>query len=294
LGKFWTPKVDIAFYKTENGSLQIAKDGPVIALTAQDLAQKKVEIPINLALRNRDGTTLEVLEVQISYNKDLEIRSGGKARIDESNQLLIYEHNLGMLVSSDYYMPLQSLDTISVPFDFDERGSVGVTKDGIPLYALTLFGIPNGERAQKDIDLGITIYFKDRPPVKDRKRLRMFVVAGIQPVLPEFSKEVNADAADVYLFRHPPSGTVLAQWQSGQSPQDPLIQYKKVRVNGAIHQLIFVNGELRRLIADINGDGFIDFELFQLNTKNAMLLKVVPRKPIRMIDWKPGIDRSGV
>jgi hypothetical protein len=147
------------------------------------------------------------------------------------------------------------------------------------MFSLTLVGLPKGAAAQRDIDLGIAVYFKDRPPVKDKKTIKMFALAGIQPGLPSLRRYARPlDRSDVCLFRHPPSGAVLDQWQGRYSSEGPLFQYKKVRVERALYQLVFVNGKLRRVIADVNGDGLVDFELWKPDTEKSKLVKMIPTK----------------
>ena len=115
----------------------------------------------------------------------------------------------------------------------------------------------------------------------------MFVAAGLQFALPQFSKFISPSRAQTRLFSHPAFGTILSQWQHQRTSPDHLIQYRKVRADRGFYQLILVDGKLRRLIADTNNDGLVDFELWRPDTKEDKIQEVVPQNRLHMTDWKP-------
>lgn len=245
------PKVDIAFYRIENGQTEIAQSGPEVSVTEEDIAQSRVRVPIALAVRNHDGRTVEVAEVQVRYDKRLTVTSEGHARIDPDNRLLVYDHNLGSVVSNDYYTPLKTLDTISIPFNFDRSGAVGLTKDAIPLYAEVLTGTPKGQGAPKDVSLGITVYFKDRPSVSVTMPVKLVgLLAELRFVLPHFHGFQNLTSEEQRLFQHPPPGLTLNQWTQtiSNNGSHATVSYKKLQFRKVTYQLIYVDGQLRRMI----------------------------------------------
>jgi hypothetical protein len=141
----------------------------------------------------------------------------------------------------------------------------------------------------QNIDVVVSVYFKDRPPVTVTKRIKIVaVLLGLVPALPAVRTTVTQDQKDLRLFRRPPRDASVNAWEGRVSASNPLIRYEKTRANAATIQLIFADGKLRRLIDDVDSDGFVDFELWQ--PTNEKLLKAMSRKATRLLDWLPMAD----
>jgi hypothetical protein len=63
-----------------------------------------------------------------------------------------------------------------------------------------------------------------------------------------------------------------------------------VRVSEAIYQFLYVDGAVRRVIADTNGDGLVEYELWDTVGSGRPDRKAIPQGSELMVDW----DASGV
>ena len=162
------PKVELAFFEEDkDGHLEIISPNDVqLSITFEDVISNRISFPVNLAIRNNEDKPLDVVRIEIRYDNTFEVESSAKAKIGPQNRMLIYEHDIGILENIDVYTPLQTIDIIHVPYKFLILPMVVLTKDGVPLYFLEIAGM--GERffSDKVFRFQITVFCKDRPPVK--------------------------------------------------------------------------------------------------------------------------------
>jgi hypothetical protein len=75
--------VDLAWYEVDaQGNRNIIPLNRVnIMIDENDLIRRRVNVPINLAVRNRNKEPLEIVSMEFTYDKSLDIRSEAKRKI---------------------------------------------------------------------------------------------------------------------------------------------------------------------------------------------------------------------
>jgi hypothetical protein len=216
----------------------------------------------------------------------LKVQSAGKAKIDPNNQFLVYEHSIGTLESVEFYTPLETIDTIHVPFVFHVVPAIVRSNDGVPFYLVTIVGYEGQHFADKVVQLGVRIYCKDRPTLNGviRFHLRASVqLIGLSDSPPDI---IDVTKEDTSLFhRIPSTSELLEHWKRQDSKEGFLVDYNKVKYVGGIYQYILIDGVVRRVNADTNADGLLDYEMYDSTGDGLPEKKAIPSKPEIMLDW---------
>ena len=284
------PDVDIAFFEeTSDGRLEIVDPNEVQVLVGGDeVLSGRIPITLNLAIRNTGSEVLEVVRVELSYDSGLEVASDGKAKIDPDNRLLIYEHEIGTLEDVNQYTPLETIDTVYVPFNFKIVPAIVVSRDGVPEYYLAIDGYEDPTFAAKTVSFGLKVYSRDRPTVNGL--VTFHIQPGIGLVTPyDVSDSIQQSIApdDLQLFRDLSSAAVVTieQWKVEQPNGGHLISYHKVRFRNGIYQVILVDGQMRKVIGDDGADGTVEWLLWDQTFDGVPDRKFSLTPPSPMIDW---------
>ena len=131
-----SPHIELAWY--EEGSKPptlVPLSKAIIRPTSRDVVSGQIEVPINIAINNRDKQPLRVVRVEMNYPKDIDVQSKGNPKLDRDNQLLVYEHDIGTLEPVDNFTPLETIDVLAIPCSSIETSDAFViqTRDGVPL-----------------------------------------------------------------------------------------------------------------------------------------------------------------
>jgi len=281
-----SPNIEIRFYDKSGNKLSLAEEGPTVLVDEKSIQQNAIEIPLNLAVRNREDQPLEIVKLDLEYPSDLDLHSGGRAKIDPAGKRLIYERDLGVIEPSVNFTPLKEIDTIILPATFVVDRTVVLMKDGVPMYVYALIGVAQGYPQKKQIPITLAIYCKDRPPLHREIVLNLDAPGvGVDVDIPD-GKSVDIGDNDKLLLdqlRKRPD-RVLENWTRFYRHDRASIHYQRVVYKRGIFELVFVNDELRRVIADLKGDGVESFEF--ILGDGSPHRKLVPSSPTRMAEWR--------
>lgn len=292
---FWTairnmfePNVSIAFYQEKDGMLQIIPpDRVVVELDVQDIISNRVPVALNLAIHNNEDRPMEVTGVEIAYDRELEVISNGRLKIDPDNNVIIYEHSIPTLQAVESYTPLETIDTLIIPFRFLIVPTVVMSADGVPIQIVSLLGYEGSRFADKTVRMNVRIFVKDRPVVSGiitmtlRANIELisgFPVSHRVEVTPQDLQHVND------LLRNSEN---LDHWSKRDARGGYVVSFNKVRFENGIYQLVLIDDQLRHVLADQDADGYIDYQLMDTTRDGRCDQKFVIDEPTIMLDWMP-------
>ena len=279
------PNLAIAWYKSTDSGLELVNPNDIqIFLDPEEVIKNRLRMPIQIAVSNRENSSLKVVRIELSYSKNLQVFSEGKARIDPNSNLLIYEHEIGTLENVGHFTPLEQVDTIFIPFQFFVDGFITLLKDDIPIYMTTIVGESFFE--DRTIRLGIRVYCEDRPTINTL--IRIHIDADFNSVF-DTQNGVDSELSnkDFELFSSSfPASIIVNQWQQKIKPPGKLVEYKMIHYPSGDFQLVSVDHILRRLVADTNKDGNMDFILLNNDDDVEPDIKLIFPEPLPMRDWE--------
>lgn len=284
--------VDIAYYEKSGSKLRIV-DPTLITLdvTPEDyFLKKKIPFSLNLAIRNKDTRPLDVTGVDLIYDKEIDIESQGHTKIDPKNKHIVYRHQIDKLDDVDFFTPLKTVDTIYLPTSqlvTDE--TIALLKDGVPVYFATAFTKAGGIKLRElKIPFEIKIYCKDRPVFKES--FSVWLICDFKILFPG-----NFNAVLVSPTKHDLDSVIdiisqekalIEQWENKQSFDNHSIKYSKMCFNSGIYQAIYIDQQLRKIIADTDSDSYVDYELMDTDFDGILDKKALFETPKIMFDWK--------
>jgi hypothetical protein len=277
------PAADIVFFEKSNGEYRLIDPmNVVLDPTQDDIYNKRFAVPINLAVRNHEPARLEATRVEIYYPRDVKVRPAGKPKIDPRNRVLIYEHDLEDLQAVDNYTPLDTIDTLYFPFSTTYSTAIIVGPDLSLVELMT--GIqktpyPNG------LELSVKIYARDRPPLNGLIRLMLGEQAGNPLPFGEF-KETSPTIRESMLFQNLARQAQAAPnvWVAQDLEKSHLLMFRKIRSGGGTYRLLLIDRKVRRVYADVDSDGYLDFNLVDTTAPGSPDLVATPLAPVRAVD----------
>lgn len=284
--------VSIAYFENQKGQLQlVSPDAVMIKVKPEDYLAKRIPFPLNLALRNKDNASLEVVRVELSYKNTMHVKSSGKAKIDPENKRFIYEHEIGTLENVNHYTPLQTIDTLYLPFSFVAVEVCALLKDGVPIYTVVITsGVENFRVADILLYVPVTVYCKDRPT--STETILLTLRSDIQLIgLPDsakffpFQKNTKKDRMILQeLEKAMPN--ILVHWQK-YSMDGYSIDYKKISYQNNLYQIVQIDDQTRLVVIDENADGRAEYQLMDTTKDGIIDTKAVFKRSELMLDWKP-------
>lgn len=228
-----TPQVDVAYFMTDadNTIWLVDPQEVTIAVGLEELSSGRIPIPINLAVRNEGSQSLNVVRVELRYDQELRVEPGGRAKIDPKNRLLIYEHELGTLESIEFYTPIDTVDTIYIPFSFVFAPALALSSDGVPVYSWSkIFSPYSGKFSDREISIGVTIFASDRPAISGEINFRLTASVEVHLLFEESEMVPSGlEDQDYSLFGEDPAQhlEVLDHWQAEYPDGGFLVDYYK-------------------------------------------------------------------
>ena len=175
------PKIDISYFFYDENDFPIINnsDEIIIDITNEDFQSGKIKIPINLAIKNLENRRLSLVRIEIQYDKNINLLSNGKQKIDPDQKLVIYEHEFGTLEIGDKYTMMETIDILEIPFSFIFTPVVGLSKDGVPLYSLIIVGFKENYFINDSISFEFTIFTEGRKPVSRTLVFKMQLMVDV-------------------------------------------------------------------------------------------------------------------
>lgn len=292
---YTTINVSLRLYNINGNDIQLSGDNMLnIFVNRDNILNNEIQIPLRLAIRNKEEADLEVVRAEITYDKSLQIRSTAQKIIHEEPGLITYEHSIGTLPVREGYTPLNIIDTLTLHHHFRTESFIFIAKDGIPMYVTTITGYDPKAMfyGSNELTFGVRVYSKNRKPFQGQIKVRLEPVSMVRLLYPP--QQANGTTGDplpgdaqLWSDIVKGQGYLLSEWSGTNKEFNFRIDYKKVQYQNGIYQLIFVNGIARRLNVDSDMDGFIDFELFDATGGGKPNLRGTWDGKLIMVDWSP-------
>ncbi|CAG37071.1 hypothetical protein [Desulfotalea psychrophila] len=158
-------KIGIAWYKKDQkGDIFLVDTNNIeVTLNESDLFASRIRMPINLAIKNKNDEPLEIVKVELTYDKSLDIRSEAEQKVPIEPGKLVFEHNFGLLSVSKNYTPLPTIDVLSFPTFFAVEEILVVLSDGVPAYTATIIGLHVNEKKDILFQKKLILVFRSMP-----------------------------------------------------------------------------------------------------------------------------------
>jgi hypothetical protein len=196
------------------------------------------------------------VRVEISYPEGLRILPAGNPKIDPHNWVLIYEHDIEDVQAVDNYTPLKTIDTIYIPYYFDHSTEININPDGgVAELSLSV----TGTRARHShLELGVRIYTKGRPTLSQKVK---FTVQESAPPSKQKSIRAKPTGQDKDLFREVARQATHApnKWVGSDMGKSHKLMYRHVSYRGGVFGVLLIDNSVNYIIADLDGNGFIDY-----------------------------------
>jgi hypothetical protein len=237
-----------------------------------------------LAVRNKESEPLEAVKVQISYPQGLQVQPAGKPRIDPDNRLLIYEHDLPDLQAANNYTPLESIDTIYLPYYFRQLES-GILIDP-KLNMTSVVSSVEKSRYPNGLELNVAIYSKNRPPLTGK--VRLFIKTG-GPLARKGDRKRRIEPStreDARLFHEIARRAEAApnKWVARDLSKLYILMYRKVHYQGGVFSVLLIDRKVRYITADLDSNGFADYTLADVIGPRSPDNRMTPLEPEPMVD----------
>ncbi len=260
------PEVEIRYFTHQkDGSLTLSDlSNASASIDPDDVRKSQVRLPLNLAFRNLEKSDLQNTRVVFSYPADLEVEPQGHPLISTDEHTLTYEHNLRDLAPIGEFTPLDTIDVLHIKFNFAVVPTVVLTKDIVPLYLLSIVGF-DGKFTDKVVNIGVRVEVPGRPSASGS--LQFTLKAGVQILgldRGEQTRQTPVTADDRAWFAAVPAGArLLNDWDRTLTATNPphRIHYQKLNYGRSTFQRISVDGIVRRLLIDSDGDQLVDTEV---------------------------------
>lgn len=257
------PTLGVATYQLVDEKPVLTDGSLTVEVDPADIEQDQIRLGVPIAITNMEADDLNLVRVELRYPADLTVKSAGQGKIDPTGRTIVYDHDIGTLRSSGGdFTPIAPLDEVIIPFQFAFIPTVSLSRDGVPFYLVAVAGAGSYPFNAKKVTMEANIYFSDRPAVS--ADIHWSVEPGVEILgqgsdnfvqRPLTEQEVAAFAV--------PDGEPVQEWtQEVGSPQQQ-VQYKKFeKQDSGATQAITVDGVLRRVIIDSDGDGYVDLDMF--------------------------------
>jgi hypothetical protein len=290
----WPAKVELALYDYDNsGRLKLIDTNQIsLPVGIEEVRRQALPIPIRLAVRNREKSPLEVVRVELKYDGNFTVQSNAAKRIPGYGNTLIYEHHIGTLENVEDYTILEQVDVLVVPYSFKVDETVAISKVGIPVYWIYMVGFDyEGMVKSRAVAFDFTVYTKNREPRRGHVSFKLPVAFDFiwPPKGTDWKVENALDSDRILLERLTREGFKrLDSWKGPESKTGIMIEYQKLREpeGTAIYQLILANDKFRRLTVDMDGDGFIDYELLNADEDDIPDKRLNYTTKCPIVDWQ--------
>lgn len=282
----WTQKPDIhlAWHSESVEQYLVLSKDAAVTITYDDLLDKTIHVPIRLALQNTGSKTARSVRLEIAYPDHLTVNSEASRSIREDGPLRVYRHDLGDLIPARSFTPLRQVDVVNIPVEVTADRFNAVLQDGIPIHVFTILTFPKVE----DIVLGVSLYSESTEPADMTLTIKVPKVAPHVRFLEgnakgEFSPASSEDLSAVAGAIGRPCSK--GEWSETVSPGG-LVSYCGLETPGGVGlQLLSVDDVLRRAIVDSDLDGYVDFELWDVDQDDTLEQRIDWNQKVPATEW---------
>src|SRR5215216_5038309 len=258
------PAVEIKYFKKQGSNYSFFEPKNVVLQPPlRELTRNYVAVPINLAVRNLEGSRLEATRVEITYPKDLRVIPQGRPKIPPQNNTLIYEHELRSLEPVASLTPLDTIDVIYMEHSIKGLRNVLYIHDNTTRWTSSVGAEVMGPSYA--VDLKVRLFSRNRPSLETT--LHISVDASHAFDAPKESEDslvpallTNSDAA---LFRAVSKRLVTAKrvWEVKVRGKSMTFALAKTRYRQGSYNGLLLGVKVTEIRVDSDGDGMLDYVL---------------------------------
>jgi hypothetical protein len=283
------PAAEIMYFRKQGSSYSLIEpENVVIQPLKKELEKGYVAVPINLAVRNEEKGRLEATRVEITYPKSLRVIPQGRPKIDPQNNTLIYEHDLRSLDPVTSFTPLDTIDVIYI------RYAVKGLKTTVFLHN-NVFGFAASAGVEVTnrpfgVDLQVKLFSRGRPPLETK----LHVGVDTSNAMSTFGNSANEYVpglltnSDVALFRAVSKrlSTAKRLWEVKVRGKPVALALAKTRYGRGFYNGLLLGGKVTEVYADTNGDGLLDYLLWDSSAPKSPNQKWLPSQPEPLMDME--------
>ena len=133
------PDLELAWYLKRGAKVEIVPFETFRqTIRGNDVIDKGLRIPIQLAVSNPREERLDNVRVHIRYPSAVEVSSEGSPKYDQSGKTHMYEHKIGTLEQIKDYTLLRTVDVVYIRQLFEGTRSITLSETGVPEYRLEI------------------------------------------------------------------------------------------------------------------------------------------------------------
>jgi hypothetical protein len=278
-----TPDAEIKYFEKKDARYQLIDPKQVVLHPKyEEVSKGYLSVPLNLAVRNKEARPLEAVRVEISYPEGLKILPAGSPKIDPHNRVLIYEHDVQDIQAVENYTPLKTIDTIYIPYYFDHSTGIHINPDGgVAELSLSVTGT---KTRYSPLELGVRIYSRGRPTLS--QKVGFTVRESTPPSKKQKTIRGKPTGQDKDLFREVARQAAHApnKWVGRDMKKSHKLMYRRVNHEGGTFGVLLVDNTVNYIIADLDGNGFVDYIIEDTADPGRPDRKFTPLGPEPMVD----------
>lgn len=261
--------LDLAYYEIDkDGDPHIIHDVVTHEVSDSQLDRRTVDIPIQLAVRNQGDRVAPVTKVVVRLRPDITVKLSEEStrKVDATGQSLVYERSVKPLHPERDWTVYETVDEISLEvFSFDVP-LASLSSDGIPVFLTsTYYGFvasmdaPPAGLTRELLPIDVEFYSDEGLIASDTIELevpfRLQLATdyeGLRQPLESCPTSLGVELEA--LTNAKPTRTEV----SARSGSQPRLDYAEYERAGHTAQTVSVDGVLRLVNVDLDGDGLID------------------------------------
>jgi hypothetical protein len=283
LQSYRAPDAEIKYFEMKDGGYQLIDPTQVVLHPKyEEVSKGYLSVPLNLAVRNKEARPLEAVRVEISYPEGLKILPAGNPKIDPHNRVLIYEHDIEDIQAVDNYTPLKTIDTIYIPYYFDHSTGIHINPDGgVAELSLSVTGT---KTRYSPLELGVRVYSRDRPTLS--QKVGFNARESTPPSKKQKTIRGKPTGQEKDLFREVARQAAHApnKWVGRDMKKSHKLMYRHVNHEGGTFGVLLVDNTVNYIIADLDGNGFVDYIIEDTADPGRPDRKFTPLGPEPMVD----------
>jgi hypothetical protein len=303
-------RAEVAWYDIDDGSPVII--GDALRVDEQWIGRDRARIPVRLAATNISRGGLRDVKVQIGYPSDVTVVPHGEQRLDSDRRLLVYEYAIGQLPESGRYTMLPT-DEIVLQVIRPTLRFVYLDETGFPsdfqfsdVWLTTNTELADGCLIVDDIPLDVRVFSEGELVASGELTMVAEDPAGRFAEMRWLDGDQRLEMGELSTSEraalvHATESTGTWSWEAelvtstdpGRQDDRPQHTVAVVHGNDGAHrfQRVSVNGVVRRVIVDLDGDASRDLELRMDATQRQQLFRYLNTQA-PFYTWTPSVFLS--